>query len=557
MGKESAAEDLDTETKATEDAVGAEEERGAEDPDAIAPPWSRKPAANAREWIAGAPLSARVHLALGLLLPAFVLSLNMARIWSFTIDDAYISYRYARNLARGLGLVYNAGERIEGYTNFLWTVILALFVKLGVDPDVAAKVLGGAAAQGALVATYVLANRLRPFAVLPCIATWLLASTIVFSGYAVFGLETSFFVCLLLCGTTLFLQEEGAYAGASAKGGRGFPWSGVVFGLAGLTRPEAPMFIGLLMLFLGRGIFSRKNLLRGALFAAPVAAHLAFRRLYYGSFLPNTLSAKTGNLRGQIDGGLGYVENYVNHAGPVLWLALFAIATGLIMRRRDLLAIATIAAAVLGYVVLVGGDWMPYFRFMAPFEPFCFLLVDVAARTIADRKSPAANLALAGFLFIVAAQRTGNLRGAQRGILEKEERFWTMAAGGTARWFLDHGKPGEIAIGDIGYVGWATDYPILDLLGLVDPVISKLEGGYTRKLGPGFLERFFSKRPDYFLLISANNDCVHPSVPGSQVIYRDPRFRPAYELAGKVPLDGGFNWCIYQRHDRTDAAPSR
>jgi arabinofuranosyltransferase len=147
------------------------------------------------------------------------------------------------------------------------------------------------------------------------------------------------------------------------------------------------------------------------------------------------------------------------------------------------------------------------------------------------------------------------MRSAQRNILDKEERFWTMAAGGTAKWFLDNGVPGEIAIGDIGYVGYATDYPILDLLGLVDPVISKLEGGYTRKLGPGFTDRLFDKRSPYVLLISSNIDCKHPSVPGSQVIFRDRRFLPAYEIAGKVPLDAGFAWCIYRRKDMSTQAP--
>src|ERR1700733_14661069 len=89
-----------------------------------------------------------LHLVLGLLLPAVLLVVNMARVGSFTIDDAYISFRYARNLAHGLGLVYNAGEHIEGYTNFFWTVLLAVGVKVGLDPVLLAKVLGGIAACG-------------------------------------------------------------------------------------------------------------------------------------------------------------------------------------------------------------------------------------------------------------------------------------------------------------------------------------------------------------------------------------------------------------------------
>src|SRR5262245_42468042 len=83
-----------------------------------------------KAWLAGAPLPREAHFLVGLVAPAFALLVNMWRVRTFTVDDAYISFRYARNLAHGLGLVYNEGERIEGYTNFLWTVLLAGGIKL-------------------------------------------------------------------------------------------------------------------------------------------------------------------------------------------------------------------------------------------------------------------------------------------------------------------------------------------------------------------------------------------------------------------------------------------
>lgn len=533
-----------------------------------------KEASTVREWLAGGRLSREMSLLFGLILPAMLLAANLWQVRAFTVDDSYISFRYARNLARGLGLVYNEGERIEGYTNFLWTVILAGGIKVGIDPVTFAKVLGAACSFGSLGLTWLIARRLAPYRTVPCIATWLCASTIVFSGYAVFGLETALFVLLLLAGTLLFLRETGGLLGdrAGEPGGRrdgpyrapveprgaergapvepsGIPWSGLAFGLAGLTRPEAPMFIGIFMLMLGRRFFGKQNLLRAALFVAPVLAHVAFRHSYYGTWLPNTLSAKTGNLQGQVTAGAGYVQNYLNHAGAIVWLGFVGLAIGVVRRRRDLLAMGAIAFAVIGYVVLVGGDWMPFFRFMAPFEPFCFLLVDVGARSIADRRDRTASLALAAFVIAMVAHRGGSLRDAQAQFLNKEKRFWDNAAGGTVRWLKQNGVPGEIAVGDIGYIGYETDYPLLDLLGLVDPVISKLPGGYTQKLGPGFADRFFSKLPMYALIISSNTDCQHPSVPGSQVLYRDRRFSSKYSLGGRVNLDGGFAWCIYKRRD--------
>lgn len=501
-------------------------------------------------WIAGARMPREALFLVGFVAPALTMCANMWRVRAFTVDDAYISYRYARNFARGLGLVYNPGERIEGYTNFSWTVLLGLAMKLGLDPDSVAKVLGASSALGALWLTYLIAARLRPFDNFPCVATWLLASTAVFTGYAVYGLETAGFAFLVLLGLWLFFREEEAFG--AERGGR-VPWSGLAFGLAGLTRPEAPLFLGVPMLLLGLGFFSRRNLLRGAVFVAVVGAHVLWRHAYYGSWVPNTLGAKTGNLTGQLHAGWDYLQGYFSHAGALVWLAPFGAAVALFERRRAGVAIAALALLVSGYVVVVGGDWMPFFRFMAPFEPLCFLLVDLGARTALARRDRPLRLGLALFGLAMVFHRVDAAREAQRTILAKEDRFWKMAAGGTARWLLDHGDPGEIAIGDIGYVGYATDYPVLDLLGLVDPVISKLPGGYTRKLGPGFNDRFFDEAPKYFLLISANVDCNKPSVPGSQVLYADRRFKGRYEVAGHVPLDAGFAWCIYRR--RADAAP--
>jgi arabinofuranosyltransferase len=535
---------------AEEFAAGDAGDGGAEDDGRRLPP-----ARTFKEWLGGAPLSRELALLFGLVLPAMLLCANMWRVHTFTVDDSYISFRYARNLARGLGLVYNAGEHIEGYTNFLWTVMLAGGIKLGVDPDVLSKLMGAASALGALGLTYALSARLAPYRTLPCVATWLLASTVVFTGYAVFGLETIFFVCLILGGTYLFLRETAhiltPYRAGDERGDDGaFPWSGVVFGIAVLTRPEAPMYVGILALFLGRHFFARQNLVRGALFCLLWAPLIAFRHAYYGGWIfPNTASAKTGNLEGQLNAGTAYIQNYINHAGPVIWLALLGIGIAVVKQRRDLLAIAAITFAVLGYVILVGGDWMKYFRFLAPFEPFCFLLVDVGARRAVDRRDPATGVAMALFAVAVGAHRAGMLRGAQDDWLNNEKHFWDKAAGGTAKWMLEHEKPGTLALGDIGYVGWATDYPILDLLGLVDPVISKLPGGYTQKVGAGFTERLFSAKPEYVLVISANNDCQHPSVLGSQVLYRDPRFLQQYRVSGNVTLDGGFRWCIYKKKE--------
>jgi hypothetical protein len=496
-----------------------------------------------------------IFLVHGLLLPIGLALFEMWRVRQFTVDDSYISFRYARNFARGIGLVYNPGEHVEGYTNFLWTVILGIGIKLGLDPVPLAKVLGAACAVGSMVLIYRIAGRLRPYTAAPCLATWLFATSAPSTGYPVFGLETAPFVFLILAGVDLFFREEKAFDGGATSR---VPWSGVVFGLAGLTRPEAPMYIGVLMLFLGLGIFSRRNLLRGALFVAIVGAHLLFRHAYYGAWVPNTLGAKTGNLQSQLRGGAQYFWSWVRHTGPLGPLALAGIGVAIDRKKRTLLAISTLGVLIVAYVILVGGDWMKDFRFLVPFEPFCFLLADTFLRELWDRVRRSAHarafalvVVLLGIAF--SANRTYELTKMQKVILSQEDRFWRMAAGGTAR-LLSAQPPGTIAMGDIGYIGYETDFPVLDLLGLVDANIAKMPGGYTQKTGKVWLDYFFERAPRYAIVISNMKDCRHPTTLGSARMYRDPRFLQRYHELGATPLDHDFRWCVYERNDARGAA---
>src|SRR5581483_12303609 len=63
-------------------------------------------------------------------------------LWNFVTDDAFISFVYSRNLAKHGQLVFNLGEHVEGYTNFLWTVLLAGLMKVGLQPEIMSRVLG-------------------------------------------------------------------------------------------------------------------------------------------------------------------------------------------------------------------------------------------------------------------------------------------------------------------------------------------------------------------------------------------------------------------------------
>ena len=76
------------------------------------------------------------------LVPATWFVLGLLVVLEFVKDDAYISFRYAHNFVKGKGLVFNPGDRLEGFTNFLWTMIMAPFEGLGWDLFQVCEVLG-------------------------------------------------------------------------------------------------------------------------------------------------------------------------------------------------------------------------------------------------------------------------------------------------------------------------------------------------------------------------------------------------------------------------------
>src|SRR5262245_47413837 len=180
----------------------------------------------------------RLLLSLGLLLTLAVLAWHAAQYW-FLTDDSYISFRYSRNMANGFGLVFNPGhEPVEGYSNFLYVIVLAAFSALGIAPERMANVLSGIGtlALFGTVAWFSLRRALDDarhvwVAVLPVA---LLAITRSIAVWSSSGLETRWFEALLVGGTLrLVVELEAQLNGRSAR-----PIAVWLFALATLTRPD-------------------------------------------------------------------------------------------------------------------------------------------------------------------------------------------------------------------------------------------------------------------------------------------------------------------------------
>ena len=175
--------------------------------------------------------------------------------WShrFIQDDAFISFRYADNFVRGKGLVWNTGEKVEGYTNFLWTILISVPLYLNLDAVKFSFVLGVFLFVLSLYFTYRLALTLLRSQHLAILAVLLLGTNYSFSSYATGGMETQLQTCLFVA--SLFLLCE-----SIAKNS----WSpfrllmlSVLLSLAILTRLDSLL---LLVVVLPRTLF---HILRG------------------------------------------------------------------------------------------------------------------------------------------------------------------------------------------------------------------------------------------------------------------------------------------------------
>ncbi len=268
-----------------------------------------------------------------LLLVAAVLALGL-RFGACSQDDAFISFRYAANLLEGQGLVFNPGERVEGYTNLSWTLLMAGLMALGVDPVLGSAALGLLCFSAVLPLTAALTQRAAaPGGALIAVAA---AALVALDPWAVLesveGLETALYTLLLTAAAWRILCENEVQDSIPTA----HLGSGLLLSAAALTRPEAPMIAGLLHLGLLAGAPNRGLQLRRSLWAAlPVLLTLgaltAWRLSYYGDPLPNTFYAKTGGA--PLARGLVYLGAHARFH-PALWLLLVLRPAVLRLDRR-------------------------------------------------------------------------------------------------------------------------------------------------------------------------------------------------------------------------------
>ena len=287
-----------------------------------------------------------------------------ALAWFWT-DDAFISFRYARNLLEGHGLVFNPGEYVEGYTNFLWVLELAaLWGLFGVRPEQAAPWLSVAYTAATLVVVLWWAARapgLPRRRLVAWMAVGLLCSSATFAVWTSGGgLETrqfTFFVVLAVVCLLLHGRDH-----------RGLAIASFALAAAAYTRPEGPLIAACCFAWYAAATVAsghrwdwRHLACLVAPFVALVVAHFLFRYAYYGEWLPNTYYAK--HVRPWYEAGFKYLWAAALETGLYLLLPLALIALRSAWRSGRDLAYALpllCVAAHMTYVLRIGGDHFEY-----------------------------------------------------------------------------------------------------------------------------------------------------------------------------------------------------
>ena len=306
------------------------------------------------------------------------------QIWVhwFLTDDAFISFRYARNLRDGYGLVFNPGfERVEGYTNLLWVLVLSSCQWLtGFEPHQSANWISAAAGLSLWGGTVAFCWRRERrgvgawLVVAPALWLALNRSTAVWSTS---GLETKLFELLVVAAVLVGIREI-------ERRESGWWRPALLLALAALARPDGILFAG--AFFAARFAcesYERRLDLAAAtkgvlLFAGVVGAQFAFRFAYYGEWLPNTYYAKLDGTSWWDMGGL-YLRTFLQEYGAPVWLPLVVVgAACCVWARRPAAAVLigiTVASHAL-YVAYCGGDHFEFRPVDVYFPLLAVLLYD-------------------------------------------------------------------------------------------------------------------------------------------------------------------------------------
>ncbi len=480
-------------------------------------------------------------------------------------DDAFITLRVIDNFVNGYGLRYNVIERVQVFTHPLWLWVLTPFYALTREPMVTTMLVSVVVSMGAL---WVLATRIAKDALSGCLFILAAVASRAICHYSTSGLENPLtFLLLALFVWRLFDSKRRWVAAAIA-------------GSLLLNRLDLIILVGPAVAYLAlqaRGADRARVILAAS---APALAWLVFSTVYYGMPLPNTAYAKlgtgfsTGTL---ILRGLEYTREFA-FADPLL-AVLIVLAAFSSWRSRDW-ATRLLGAGValyLGYIVLIGGDFMSG-RFFSPpgFLAICLLAREPVPRWLTERAKALAVASLAvatAALLLLRVTEEPSIAVPANGIVD-ERRFYYSMTGlvpVVRSWVATGSEPvhpwgkkglflkaeaqrlGTSLVADQGNTGMLGFYAgpavhNLDRLALTDAFLARLPaipgarvGHYRRKVPLGYIETALDAHP------STEAEALRPLLNDVTLATRAPLLEGERWAAIWRLFSGRHRW-IYEAH---------
>lgn len=465
--------------------------------------------------------SKRILLSVLLLIPPILAYLYFVRQLNFTQDDAYITYRYVANYLNGDGLVFNIGERVEGFTNFGWTVLLILVGSLKGDYIVFSKILGTIFGAGMIVITFLTARRLFSsenywFSILP---PFLLGANMALAYWSQSGLETAAFTFMAALSVYFFLTKS--------------RWLIFALTLAVWIRPEGALIA--IILILAEAIVEKK-LPRYSFFCALTAFVLSipfvlFKYFYYGSILPNPFSAKTGMSFEQVMAGLDYTWLFFKHYG---FYGAGIILPILFWKKLDtnLKTVLVFTLSYILYIVFIGGDVLKVHRFFLPIMGLSAILAASSLWLIMGKFNFKTRILILFLVSLPLISMTYSLpkdfvylyRDREVGLVNSMQR--------QARDMLSTDSTNfSVAMTTIGVFGYELiGHTVIDMLGLTDSTVARHPQDPIKEFETTWREQNFNatyvleREPDYIIFSTGDK----PSAPAEQALLLYPQFMKSY-----------------------------
>lgn len=428
----------------------------------------------------------------------YLFILQVWEVWSFTIDDMFITLRYAKNWVAGHGIVWNIGEPpVEGYSNFSFLVLARLALSWGLNPVIVLKMVGVTGLLFSCIAIYAITRMWfsAVVALIPCF--WLLA----YKGeilWTVAGLETTVYQALM-CSAVFFIFR--GMAGARKDGN--FIIAGILLALAGMTRPEAPVFMVLFvcLVWLHRPTSTTSLVLFCGTIFVCFAPYFFWRWHYFGRLFPNPVYCK-----GLTEYGTFILDKlYLKLIWPFALLSLAALKHN----SKDVRYYFLCLPSVVYCLLLVGADpvvafanrlFLPAFALLLPLSLqgmsillgwywkktdgfdtllfFCAILLAFFAIPM---------MSLAGYRDFTVNPKAG-------GHLRREVVNW-----------LKHNvaKQDQVVLGDCGLIPYLSDFAFIDSYCLNNAEMTKTSSAlmYQR-----FCETILRKKPAVIIVTNLVED---------------------------------------------------